>query len=596
MVNKKTVCSIAYLATLMSLLVPSLSVWAQSTSGTGKIKINPEQIPVVPSALPVLRLSTQKAPKEFVKQLLPNVAPAARNLEPLAQNRLFRDRGIQAPSELVGAVEGDHLAAYVDQNSGDAEVFPLLSQQKPLSANASVDATAIASKVFSRPDIIAKDDTRTSLDKPLTLNQSTATRGASANAAKTNALLTYVPLRRYVSHYAVSGPGSRALVVVGNGGSLQGFLRRWKTAKNLSQVTETRSRAQVAQLIQAQLESFAKKSDVEVKSVEIGYYDGNQNYLQPVYRFKARIGPSTPATSSAQSLGTKGEFVIGYVPIGKELEPIPSLSAPAEQLPTTPSTKPANSVLQRLSSAASSSLSTNSAVKPLGVASILVGRYVVREDNQGWVDNANKFWNSLSSSPNASSFGNSQYYWAEPRTYYGESKSYIDSVDIALTEAHGDWWLFTNYKNYGDVVEVGKIAYPGYGKAAGGRLSYWVIHSCEVVPTLEDTSKWADPWWNVFGGLHSVLGYRTIMYINDGVGAAFGRDIGKAAPVVSAWFNAVSTNSFYAGNPKEPAHDGIIRPAGRASAISVCDHENDTVFNTSSIGRPGCLRANWFRD
>jgi hypothetical protein len=586
MTNKRTVRFVAYLATLMSLLEPTLSVSAQTTSAKGKIKLNAEQIPVVPSALPVLRLSTQKAPGEFVKKLLPNVAPSTRNLEPLAQTRLFRERRIQASSELIGAVEGDHLAAYVDQKSGDAEVFPSLSQRKPLSPNASVDARAIASKVFSRSDIIPKDDTQTILDKPLTLEQTSANRGVSANTTKGNALLTYVPLRRYVAqHYAVYGPGSRALLVVGNGGSLQGFLRRWKTGKKFSQVTETRSRAQIAQLIQAQLQSFAKNSEVEVKSIDIGYYDGNQNYLQPVYRFKAKIGPS----ASTQNKQAKDRFVIGFVPIGKELESIPSLSVPPEQLPATPNTKPANNFN-------SSAFSTNSGVKPLGAASILVGRYVVREDFQGWVDNANKFWNSLSSSPNASSFGNSQYYWGESRMYYGESKSFIDSVDVAMTEAHGDWWYFTNYKNDGDGVEINKIAYPGYGKAAGGRLSYWILHACQVVPAPDDTAEWANPWWNVFGGLHSVLGYRTIMYIDDGVGAAFGSAIGKGAPVVSAWLNAVASNSYYSGNPKEKAHGGILRPAGRPSAISVCGHENDTVFNTTSIGRPGCLTVNWFGD
>lgn len=592
MINNGTARSLACLATLTSLLVPSLSVLAQTNSG-GKIKLNVEQIPVVPSPLPVLRLTAQKAPGEFVKQILPNASPNARTLTPLAQSQLFRQRHLQAPNDVIGAIAGDHLAAYVDQKSGDAEVFPSLSQSKSISPNAGQDATVIANQIFSRPDIIAKDDTQAIVDKPLALKQSSTSPGAAANAAQGNTILNYVPLRRYVGHYAVYGPGSRALVVVGNGNSVQGFLRRWKTATtatNLPRITETRSRQQVANLIQTQLAPFAKNSSVEVKSVEIGYYDGNQNYLQPVYRFKARVGASTSATSAAQSQRTKDDFVIGYVPIGNQLEVIPSLSASAEQLPTTPSVN-TNSLLQHQSSS-----STNSGVTPLGVASIKVGRYVVREDHPGWVDNANKFWSSLSSSPNASSFANSQYYWAEPRLFLNESKSFVDSVDIALTEVHGDWWLFSTYKNYGDLVDVTKIPYPGYGQAAGGRLSYWVIHSCEVVPTPDDTSKWADPWWNIFGGLHSVVGYRTIMYITDGVGGPFGRDIGKAAPVVSAWLNDVASASAYSGNPKETAHGGILRPAGRASAISVCGHENDTVFNTSAIGRPGCLRVNWFKD
>jgi hypothetical protein len=36
----------------------------------------------------------------------------------------------------------------------------------------------------------------------------------------------------------------------------------------------------------------------------------------------------------------------------------------------------------------------------------------------------------------------------------------------------------------------------------------------------DDTASWPDPWWDVFCGLHSVLGYRTIMYIADGTSRA----------------------------------------------------------------------------
>ena len=39
----------------------------------------------------------------------------------------------------------------------------------------------------------------------------------------------------------------------------------------------------------------------------------------------------------------------------------------------------------------------------------------------------------------------------------------------------------------------GDITSPGYGERAGGNLKTWIIHSCEVIPTPEDTAYWATP-------------------------------------------------------------------------------------------------------
>jgi hypothetical protein len=93
-----------------------------------------------------------------------------------------------------------------------------------------------------------------------------------------------------------------------------------------------------------------------------------------------------------------------------------------------------------------------------------------------------------------------------------------------------------------------------------------------------------------------VVGYRTIMYIDDDVGGPYGTNLGFIAPVVSSWLNTVSSAGAYSGHPTAMAHGGINRPMGRASTISMCGRENDTVFDTSALPRAGCLRIFWYPD
>jgi hypothetical protein len=104
-----------------------------------------------------------------------------------------------------------------------------------------------------------------------------------------------------------------------------------------------------------------------------------------------------------------------------------------------------------------------------------------------------------------------------------------------------------------------------------------ILHSCEVVPSPEDTATWPDPWWTIFGGVRNVVGYRTIMYIDDGAGGPYGTSLGNLAPVVGSWLGDVISLNAYAGHPTHPAHGGVVRPMGRPSSISMCGHDNDSV-------------------
>jgi hypothetical protein len=553
-------------------------------SQSANIRLSTEQIPASPGSLPVLRLSAQKPPTEFVQEVLRRADPNAQKLVPLSQISQLAGKGGKLPEEFVGALSGEHLAAYVDLRSGDAEIFPSLAQ-KGVPADQEGQqlerAQGLAREIFSRADLLQKDATAFSFEKPRALYGESAEGGAEGGEAKTSSpeiYLTYVTLRRSVNNYFVYGPGSRAMVAVGNNGTVEGFVRRWKTGAVSGQVRETRTREQVAQAILEQLRPIAKTAEVEVLNTDIAYYDGNRNYLQPVYRFTARLHRRASAGGDSKA-HVDDDFVIGYVPIGKAREPIPSLSAlPGVPPKTAKATAPA----------------------PERAGDPTVGRYVVRNDNSNWVANANELWGGLTAFFSGFLFTDAQYFWAEPWEFTTSEAAFVNSVNVADNEVHGDWWLFSTLSNCCDLVDLTKIpASEGYGAAHGGHLAYWILHSCEVVPSAidapcpTDNRPWWTPWFNIFQGMHTVVGYRTIMWIDDDVTGPYGLALRFGAPVVSAWFNATTSAAGYQGNPTYGAHCGRTPPMGRPSAVSACGRQNNWVYDTTALPPANCLINFW---
>jgi hypothetical protein len=570
-------------------LLVSLSV-STALPALAQDNLPPEKIPVVKEPLPVLRLEAQPVPREFLQDVLKTSAPTVRELTPLSKNGELIRESAQVPTEILGAFENGHLAVYTDRRTGNTEAYTFLRRQKGVPLERQTDlkerARTLANQVFSRADVFAKDDTELKISEPAPMLGSSQNRGESDEKDKKAPLvfLTFVSARRSVHGLPVYGAGSRALVVAGTDGTLQGFLRYWKTAKAQGSVRETRSREQVRAEILRQLAPARRTANVEVQGVQLAYYDNNADYLQPVYRFTARIHYEAKPQSGVKEAhrpAADDDFVVGYVPIGEPRESIPALEeAPyPENAPARPrTTEP-----------------------PPGDPT--VGRYVVRNDDPGWVNDANGFWSSLNPWFGLGRFTNSQYYWAEPFEFNSSELSFVNSVNVALNEVHGDWWYFTTYQDWGDGVDITAIpASQGYGPAAGGQLDYWILHSCEVVPSAadapcpSDSRPWWTPWFNVFQGLHSAVGYRTIMYINDGAGTPLGFDLWAGSPVVSSWFASVESLSDYSGNPTATAHCGTTLPMGRPSTVSVCGHEDDNVYDTSPIPAASCLTNYWIPD
>ena len=100
-------------------------------------------------------------------------------------------------------------------------------------------------------------------------------------------------------------------------------------------------------------------------------------------------------------------------------------------------------------------------------------------------------------------------------------------------------------------------------------------------------------WWNIFGGLHSVVGYRTIMYIGDGSLNPYGVQLRLGAPVVAAWLGTVISFGAYSGGPTDTMH-GVVKHLGRPSTISMSNQVNDSAYDTSAQPRASSLTIFWY--
>lgn len=534
----------------------------------GTIKIDVSMIPRVAEEMTLIKLAPVKAPEQHIHDVLKKAVPTAGRLEKMEKH----------PDVLVARHE-DKVIAYADVKNGHYEVHPLFDKLKPTVLKKE-QATKVAQNHFSREDILPKDDTRFVVGPASLLYGATFVRKEAKGAViekpdSRGVYLHSVSALRYVGKYPVFGPGSRASISIGDKETIVGLSRQWKAGHIDRKIKPSLSPKQVAAAIEKQLEPLTARGDITVNTVEVGYYDGNQDFIQPVYRFTATIHSAATETEAQQR--RIDSHIIGYIPIEKGIEPVPNLSPTLKVLPDMPK---------------------GEGVPPLPRAPVkdddpIIGRYVVRNDDPNWAANANDFWNGLTSIPSlAPNFTNAQYYWAYPWEYTTSKNNFVNSVNVALSEDHGDWWLFTTLSNCCDVVDINTIP-GGYGASAGGNLRFWAIHSCEVVPAPEDTPNWPDPWWNIFKGLHAVVGYRTIMYINDDAGYPFGHNLAIGMPFISSWLNAVNNLSAYASHPRWECH-GANKLMGRACAIVVCGRENDNVYNTQVIGQANCFNVYWY--
>jgi Family of unknown function (DUF6345) len=590
------------------------------------VSFDKAEVPVAPNDQMLLfKLQNDPGPMFWIESLIK-----------LQHNEIASPLDVQlygsSHAEPVRILEGKSVKGRLNLQTGEAVLYPSLSKlDLPTTVGNINSFSGRAGELLTSSDFLSQDETKISVDpESRILMGAKIQKGDGTPEEKpTAAYLGYFLAWRQVGEYPVYGIGSRASIVLNGKGDVVGLSRVWKRAMRTEEpIHAAHSKKEVRDAIETQLQKYRGNS-IDVNHIELAYYDGNNQYLQPVYRFIATIHHRGTGN---RGILIRDDSVIGYLPYGKEaVEPLTNFSNERK---------------------ASPQYALEEVLPPQkeNEDDLFVGRYVTRAwQPSDWEEDAQGFISQLSPPPK-SRFKDSQYYWAEPQLFTEDKEKFINAMDVALVEGDGDWWMFGTTTTdcntvYGsspqswcdlqkcckdpqnccstteccnsqkpadaccynllDPVNLnGDITSPGYGAQAGGRLTTLIIHSCEVIPTPEDTTYWAAPWWTVFGGLKSVVGYRTPMTNPDLAGGDYGQRLASGDPVVDAWLQDVISLSAYSKRPCDlVSHGGKKHRRGLPSAISTCGHEDDSLFSTSADGPDtpadgsnSCLAVWWFSD
>lgn len=548
---------------------------ANSASGCNNITFDISLVPEISVALPAFTLgSSVKLPTTFLDETLQSVSPGSK----------FSGSVAKCDNRVIGVVDPD---------TGETTFYPNYEALRPIVGPVGDHN----STYLTNPAIFPQDATLvTAIPGPTLYSTRHVKNGSEPTPVP---LIFHVIAQRLIpvenTTFPILGPGSTGILGFGANGDIQSLNHLWHPAKESSIVSHLGVK-QIYTAIAAQLQPAALLGRINVTSVDVVYYDSGLKFIQPVYTFSA--------TRQKSGNNTEDVTISGYVPVGKSaLEPLPDLTAPPKTIPPTTPDQNTQCPPQNQSLVSRSSRTLHKRLP-----TVTVGRYVIRDSEAEWVTSANNFWSNLGSS--TVNFINSQYYWAYPWLYTTNKEQFVNSVNIALTEAHGNWHRFRTSPT-GDRVYINDnptldIPATGFGPGAGGQLAYWVIHACEVIPSETDypTQKYHsfDYWWSIFNGLHSVMGYRTEMYINDGVTTTFAKAIGKGVAVVPAWMAAVlNDKAWYSSSSKYTQtyfddNRNMKEPFGRASSITVCGHTNDVIWNVENLGRPDFLCEWWYEN
>lgn len=465
---------------------------------------------------------------------------------------------------------GNRLVGHFDKITGETSVFPTLERLKPTNTIRAGDV----SRYLRSSSIFPKDDTHTSI---VIGSRLAASKNKKNNRVTPPAFyLADTEIQRLIRHgnqkTPVCGPGSKAVFSFSADRAIKGISHRWRSAKKSRSTIQPISRNKVQQGVFDQL-AGANITNATVQAVELCFFDSGNKYIQPVYRYNATV---------SHPFGLADELVVGYIPAGGQaLEPLPSLLPPkAQPLPT---------LVTNVTQEQEPPVVTR---RQRQQDKITVGRYAMSNDkytSQIVVD-ANHLWGGLSTSQlltggifgRSSRFLDSQYYWSEPFEFESEEQFFVDKVNLAFTEGHGNVHLFTTNESLPGwgTVNIADIPSVGLGPNSGGQLAYWIIRACQTISTPADYSAADfnlafDVWWSVFNGLHAVLGYRSNAQVYDDSMGSVGLLIGLGGGVVHSWLNAA-------------------KKGGKTAAVTVCGHADDTVFQKQGLGRPSCLQQWWW--
>jgi hypothetical protein len=523
----------------------------------GSIEFSAE-IPRAPEEMTVFRLDAAKPPIEFFNEKLRSGKLPLLKEEKKA---FFAREG--------RSKEGPGLVrAFADPRTGEAQLMPNFAEllREGGGGEKAPDrerALSVARAALTDEHFIARDATEVHVERPIEVMGAARPRERNSKeaASEPRLVLTITPATRYAGKFPVYGRGSHAAVSVANDGRVVGALRRWRVASEGEKVRVVMNPEEARRNIERQLapQVAQEMARALVDKVEVAYYDGNEKFLQPVYYFEATVTPRADKIAAIK--------VAGYVPLAKEMEPIPDLAGKPEG--------------ERPQPAKQISLASPPKLPAADPADISLGEYANRDwpNNNAYLTMSNSFYSGLmffnSFEPGlVPPVNRTQWYDAYPWEVVGPSSKYfMNAVNVAYTVPHGNWLLNTTLRNDADpwwVPDIGTGGNPGFGSSAGGVLATWVIMSCEVIPSVYDrmneasgpgnASEAFDPWWPVFQGLHNAIGFRTEMiYPDDSLQWGFGSSASLGGDVNAAWFQEVGaleggrgtyTNDNLKGHPQ----------------------------------------------
>jgi hypothetical protein len=559
----------------------------------GSIEFKAE-IPRAPEEMATYRLEAAKPPTEFFNEKL-----RGNKLPPLKEEK----KAYFARERWRGEKEG-LVRAFADPMTGEAQLLPnfaeLVRTAKRAKAPDREKALSVASEALKDEHFIARDATELRVEKPIEVMGAEAPRGRkNVRRSEPTTVLTIAPATRYAGSYRVHGMGSHAAVSVANDGRVVGALRRWRVASEGEKVRVVTNPDEARKSIERQLapQVSGERARAVVDKVEVAYYDSNEKFLQPVYYFEATVTPRNEKVAAIK--------LAGYVPLAKEMEPIPDLLAK----PQGEGPQPAKEI----------SLASPPKLAAPDPADISLGEYANRDwpNDGGYVSMSNSFLSGLTFFNNIfpgllPPVNRTQWYDAYPfEVQSPSSKYFMNAVNVAYTVPHGDWLENTTLRNDSDfwyVTNIGTGGNPGYGARTGGVLGTWVIMSCEVIPSMYDRQNEDggtgnpytafDAWWPVFQGMHNAIGFRTIMFYPDnalqwgfGVSASLGGDVN------AAWFQEVAAVD---GNDGTYANGHLKgHPQSRYdSASSMIDARNlgQSIYNITPQSPSSTLWNFWMND
>ena len=482
---------------------------------------------------------------------------------------------------------GEILIGHVNKTSNESLVFPYLPSLKP--GDLKINDGALKALVGDQ-SIIPQDKTRAGIVIGSRLTGSSQVVGKPPADPATYLLegLIQRSIPYASGFHPVCGFGSQAAFDFDIDGNIRGLRHSWRIAADQNRFLTPLNTDQIQANITRRLMAAGIGSSATITSVDLCFYDANSHFLQPAFRFNATV---------KSDHGPEITFLEGFIPASSsgELEPLPTITTPSTTgpIPSNPDlTNSTTTQRRRRGRNLDFLLPGPSAQQRRQASSISVGRYLMSNDrlSPNFIDEASNLLRGLRGV--SSRFVDSQYYWDDPYVYTASGSSrYINAVHLAFSDGHGSPHSFLTNGSKSDNGRVrisGDISAKGFGgttatgTGSAGRLAYWILGECSVIPAPIDFpagqgQKAFEPWWRVFeGGMHAVVGYRGLASVNPGKWREVGGVLGRGTSVVHGFMRTMLST-------------------GKTAAVTRCGRDADSVFMTAGLGRPECLQIWWYK-